>query len=355
MRFFARARLQVKSPLERCRERCSLLRNARFVFGALFWVSTSGVPGFGQDSGSTVNEFRGNGAQITVTVHDGAGEPISSPALVRLYHDSRLSGQGSTSHGSMIFVVTSLGEFMVVVQAGGYAKVEKEVSVDVEGKAQVDVYLRAESLPRTSVGVPGRPILAPKAQQEFDRGLRALGADKLYEAEKSLTEAARLAPGHPDVLYAQGVLYLKQQNYSQAQSALEQATQVDPNHAKAFAALGMALVGQAKYEVAIAPLEQSMALDAAADVETQWVLARAYYHSGRYDEALQRSQLALIAAKGRMPEIGLLVAQSLTAVGKYEEAAQILREFLRQHADGRDAPKARRWLEGLRNSGKIPQ
>ena len=38
----------------------------------------------------------------------------------------------------------------------------------------------------------------------------ALSADKMGRAEKFVGEAARLAPGHPDVLYVQGVLYLKQ-------------------------------------------------------------------------------------------------------------------------------------------------
>ena len=31
----------------------------------------------------------------------------------------------------------------------------------------------------------------------------------------------RLAPGHPDVLYVQGVLWLKQRNWVQAQDVLE--------------------------------------------------------------------------------------------------------------------------------------
>jgi len=55
----------------------------------------------------------------------------------------------------------------------------------------------------------------------------------------------------------------------------------------------------------------------------------------------------------RAPEIELLVAQSLTAIGRYEDAAQGLREFVRDHPDRREAATARRWLAGLAASGKI--
>jgi Flp pilus assembly protein TadD len=353
MRYFTWARNQVKSQFTRFVAACSLPSLARLLPATLACVAMTGGAAFGQDTGSMEKEFRGSGAEISVTVHDGAGEPISSPAIVRLYREgSILSGQGATSHGSMAFIVTSLGEFTVVVQAAGYPTAQKDISVPVEGKTQVDVYLH-ESSAGTIVGVPGKAILAPKAQDAFDRGLRALGAAKLQEAEKFVGEAVRLAPGHPDVLYVQGVLYLKQRDFAQAQSSLEKATQVDPNHARAFGALGMALSDQGKYEAAIAPLEKSLQLDSSLGFETHWALARAYYQSARYADALKSSQLALGQSKGKTPEIALLVAQALTAVGRYEDAAQVLRGYLNEYGDRPEAVKARRWLAGLHASGKI--
>jgi Flp pilus assembly protein TadD len=362
MRYFPGARNQVIEQLTSCGHRCARSRARRpkhCGLAALFclaaWASPVWAhPGWGQDSGSRRDQTFGKGAEISVTVHDGAGEPISSPAIVRLYKDgSVLSGQGATQQGRMAFLVTSVGDFTLVVQAAGYADVQKEVSAPVEGKTQVDVYLHREADGGSGNGVPGRPILAPKAKEAFDGGLRALSADKLREAVKFVSEAARLAPGHPDVLYVQGVLYLKQRNWVEAQSALEKATQVDPDHARAYAALGMALSDQGKYDAAIAPLEKALQLDAAAGFETHWALAKAYYQSGRYGEALRNSQVALAESKGRAPEIALLVAQALTAVGRYEEAGQVLREFLREHGERADAGKARRWLEGLRSSGRV--
>ena len=287
-------------------------------------------------------------------VRDAEGQPISAPATVRLYREGSIpSGEGATSQGRLLFVVTSLGEFTVTVQLPGYQSAQKDVSVREPVRTQVDVYLRRERIGENIVGVPGKPVLAPKARESFDRGLRALSEDKLRDAEKFVGDAVRLAPGHPDVLYVQGVLYLKQRNWEQAQSALEKATQVDPNHAPAFAALGMALEDQRKYDAAIIPLEKSLSLDAGVGFEAHWALTKAYYQSARYEEALKSAQAALAESKGKAPEIALLVAQALTAVAQYKEAAQTLRAFLREHGDRPEAGKARRWLDGLRSSGKI--
>jgi len=312
------------------------------------------IPTYCQDRGSAESEFRGNGAELTVTVHDSSGEPISAAAVVKVYRDGTiLSRQGETSRGHAVLVVNSLGEFTVIVEAAGFESAQQQVTINAAGRAQVDVYLRRLSSDRTAVGVPGRPRLAPKAKEALEKGLQALSAGKTEEAEKYVSEAVRLAPSHPDVLYVRGVLFLKQRDWRQAQNVLETATQIDPNHARAYAALGMALCDQGKYDAAIPPLEHSLQLDAAGTWETRWTLAKAYYQHSQYGDALKVSQEALAESDGKAPEIALLVAQSLTAVGRYEDAAKVLREFLREHGDRREAATARRWLERLTASAKI--
>src|SRR5271154_307952 len=111
-----------------------------------------------QDSGSESKEFFGNGAEITVMVRDAEGQPISAPATVRLYREGSIpSGEGATSLGRLLFVVTSLGEFTVTVQLPGYQSAQKDVSVREPVRTQVDVYLRRERVGGSIVGVPGEP------------------------------------------------------------------------------------------------------------------------------------------------------------------------------------------------------
>ena len=106
----------------------------------------------------------------------------------------------------------------------------------------------------------------------------------------------------------------------------------------AFAALGLALCDQGNYDAAIAPLSKSLQWDPADVWETRWA---------------PMSQEALARSNGKAPAVALLVAQSLTAVGRFEDATQMLREFLRDHASTEEAATASRWLEQLATNGKI--
>ena len=306
-----------------------------------------------QEVGSREKEYHGHGVVITVIVHGPSGETIFAPAVVKLFLGQVPSGQQNTSRGVAEFVVLSLGEYSVVVATPGYPEVQKDFKVDTTGNAQVDVYLRGTSGGGSPALAPGKMVLAPKAKEALDKGWRAFRENKLAEAEKYLGEAMRLAPGNPEVLYAQGMLRLKQHDWGQAQSVLEKATQIEPNAAPAFGALGMVFYEQGKYEAAIAPLKKSLELDPGGAWSTRWALAKSYYQREQYPEALSMSREALAQSNGSAPAIALLVAQSLTAVGQYEDAAKVLREFLREHADQQEAATARRWLEQLAASGHI--
>ena len=310
------------------------------------------VPARAQDMDPAANEFHGKGTTVSVVVHGPSGEPVSSFAVVKLFRGTIPSGQAETTRGRAELAVYELGDFTAVVQAAGYASAQQDFSISAAGRAEVDVYLRP--LPANLSGAPGRAVLAPKAQKAVDAGLHSLSSNNLTDAQKHASEAMRLAPGHPDVLYLQGVIFLKQRAWEKAQELLAKATQVDPSHGNAFSALGMALCDDGKYEAAVAPLEKALELNPGPrSWDARWALAKAYYQQARYDQALVLSQAALSSSNGKAPEIGLLVAQSLTAVGRYEDAAHELREFLRDHADHREAPTARRWLERLAANGKI--
>jgi tetratricopeptide (TPR) repeat protein len=307
---------------------------------------------FCQSRTADETDLRGDHPEIALTIKDTSGQIIVAPATVKIYHSGLLSGQSAASKGRAFFILNALGDYTINVDASGYRSAQREMDASVSIKYEVDIILQREPSSNEAVGVPGKPLLAPKAKDALDKGLQAIGANKLSDAEKYVAEAMKLAPGHPDVLFVQGVLFLSQRSWAQAQNVLEKASQMDPNSARIFSALGMALTDQGKYEEAIIPLEKSLQLDAGG-WETHWALGKAYYYRRQYDQALKTSQLALTESSGKAPQIELLVAQSLTAVGRYDDAAQTLREFLKRYGDRPEAPTARRWLDGLANSGKI--
>jgi len=332
-------------------ELCAGERIAR-VFLPVIFALLFVVPIVGQDSSGEGTMLRGNRPEIAVTVRDPSGQTISTATSVRLSREGMPVDQGATSHGRIFFILRDLGSYTVVVEAAGYKTAQKDVSLTVAMKTEVEVSLQRDSSSGDTAGGPNKPLLAPKAREALVKGLQAVTANKQEEAERYINEAMKLAPGHPDVLFGQGVLFLSRHDWPQAQRSLEGCTQIDSTNARAFSALGMALANQGKYEGAIPPLEKSLQLEPNG-WETRSTLADAYYRHEQYEEALQASQRAFTDSAGRAPQIELLVAQSLTAVGRYEDSAQALRHFLKGHGDHPEAARARRWLANMARDGKI--
>jgi len=330
--------------------RVLFLRSLLILLGTLPFIVSARAQN--QRDANDQNIFRGNRAELRVTLRDTHGQVIAVSATVKLYRMGTLTNQQITNNGHVSFILPMIGDYTVAASAAGFKPEQRDVSVQVEVESEIDIrMLRDSTIPEGSP-VAGRPVLAPKAQDAFNKGLEALGQNNMKEAEKQIGEAAKLAPGHPDVLYAQGVLYLRQRKWPEAQEVLLKATQVDPSHSQAFSALGMAYVNENKYDAAVPALETAARLEP-ANWETQWALAEAYYRHEQYDEALKNAQEALTKSNGKAPEIELLVAESLVAVSRYEDAGQVLRQYVKNHGDRPDAAKARKWLERLKADGKI--
>jgi tetratricopeptide (TPR) repeat protein len=308
---------------------------------------------FAQDRASDEGALRGDHAEIAVTLRGDGGRIIVTPATVKLYRSGVLTGQAPTTNGRAFFILEKFGDYLITAEAAGYKSAQKDVLVTMAIKDEEDLVLHREAGDSGNAAMPGGELLlAPKAKEAFDKGLEALNQNKLEQAEKYIGEAMRLAPSHPDVLYLQGVIYLKRHQWGKAQDVLAKATQLDPKHGRALSALGMALVDDGKYDQALAPLRQSLELGPVS-WETHWALAKAYYYTRQFEDALRESQEAASQSHGAAPQIELLVAQSLTAVGRYEDSAQTLRSFLKNHSNDPGAPTARMWLQRLAADGKI--
>jgi Flp pilus assembly protein TadD len=318
----------------------------------LLFCGTLSQGAFSQAHVGDEGTFRGNRAEISVSLRDSSGGTFSGPATVKLFREGIPTGQTSANKGHATFIVDTLGSYTLIVEATGYKTTQKEVSLSMAITDEEVVVLTREPGANETTGVPGKPVLAPKAKEALDKGVQALSDNKLEEAEKDLDEASKLAPNHPDVLYIQGVLYLRRSEWSKAQSTLETGVQIDPNNSHMLGALGMALVDQGKWEEAVGPLERSEQLDA-GPWETHWTLARAYYHREKYDGALKEAKEALSGSHGAVPDIELLLAQSQTAVGQFEECAETLRTYLKNHPNEPGAALAKKWLNRLAADGKI--
>ena len=239
--------------------------------------------------------LRGNRPEISVTVRDSGGAEIAAPATVRVFRSGVPSETGTDSRkGRVFFMLPSTGDYSVQVSATGYESSQKDISIPVALKAEVEFTLKRKAEVNETIRRAG----GTGARSESERGFRQRPAGARRRKNQGCAEIFRrgdeLAPGHPDVLYLQGVVDLNLRNFADAQDVLEKATQIDPMHARAHAALGMALSDQSKYEEAIPSLEKSLELNAGdPDWETQYALAQAYYKVEKYPEAAKTAQAAL--------------------------------------------------------------
>ena len=324
-----------------------------FVLLTLVCLLLCSLPARCQDSADQGTMSRGDRAEIAVTLRDNSGGIITSPATIKLSRNGIPVDQSSTSHGRAFFILGTLGDYTVTVEAAGYKNGQKDVSLSIAVKEDVQIVLQRDLASNETAGVPGKPLLAPKAKEVLDKGSQAMREDKLADAQKYLSEAMKLAPGNPDVLYIQGVLYLRKRDWGQAETVLAKSSELEPNQPRVLSALGMALCNQKKYEVAIPKLEKSLQLDPTEGWETEWALAKSYYYREQYDQALKMVQQAQTDSHGAAPQVELLLAQCLTAAQRFEEAAGVLRAVLKNSAASPEAGTARQWLERLAADGKI--
>ena len=323
--------------------RVRLLALTVFAWQACFHIPTLAQAPEAKPGGS-------KGAQVIVYVRAPAGEPLTVPAIVQLFRFDGTPHDRTTAQGITPVVFPNLGPggYYVEVSAPGFETTRVEAGVTGPIPTEVYVYMRPEAAPASSEAAPaGPPVLAPKARKELEQGLDDLRGNNLKGAQQRLERAAKLAPGHPDVFYLLGVLYVRLNDSAQARSALEKATQLDPKHARALAALGTVLSNQGEYTKAIPLLTRAVELNDHA-WETQWTLASAEYHERQFEQARDHARQALTLSQDKAPEIQLLLAQALAGLGQRDKAAAELEAFLRHHSDHAKAPMARSWLAQLR-------
>lgn len=303
-----------------------------------------------QDRPGQQPDIRGDRAEISIIIKDGSSQLIGPLVLVKIYYNGAIEDQKTTSKGRAVFILNHLGDYTITAEALGYRTGQKDISVRLAVDLEEQIILQRDS--SEALGAAGRPVLAPKAKEALDKALQDLNENKLDQAEKHISQAVALAPNHPDVLYVQGIILLRRGQSQQAEEILLKTTQIDPQNARAFTALGMAFINENKYEQAIAPLQQSIQLDP-ANWESHWTLARAFYRQEQYNEALQESHEALTQSHGSEPAIELLIAQAQVAIGKFEDSAQTLRDFIKNHPNDKGVATAKKWLDRLAADGKI--
>ena len=296
--------------------------------------------------------FGGAGGQIVVRVREGDGSPLRGSAMVTVHSASQLTNvtMPTTDAGQAVFAGLYAGDYTVEVRAPGYrtAQVQAIIAADKEVE-NLDVLMVPESGPGGSQQAPGGAVLAPKALKETEKGLQALQANKLDEAEAHLRRAQQLAPGYPDVNYLLGLLWLRRHDNAQARGYLEKAVSLAPKHSAALQALGEVEYLQRDYPHAIPALEQSIALRPNS-WRAHWLAGAAYFQQGDYTKTQDECQEALRIDPGKAGIVRFLLGQTQIKLGERDAAIASLEQFAAEQPATAQAATAKKFVEFLRTS-----
>jgi len=304
------------------------------------------VVALGQFPGQTLGAASG---QILVRVHEPDGSPIGRSAMVTVRSPSQLTNVTvpTTDAGQAQFTGLHAGDYTVEVSAPGYRTVQVQAIIAADKETEnIDVLMVPDSGSTGTPQAPGTPILAPKALKETEKGLEALQADKLDEAESHLKRAMQLAPGFPDVNYLMGLLWMRRHDNVQARGYLEKAVALAPKHAPALQALGEVEFLQHDYQHAAAHLDQSIGLRPNS-WRTHWLAGASHFQQGEYQKAREECEEALRVGKNKAGSARFLLGEADAVLGDRDAALTVLEQFVREQPNVPQATAAKKLIEQL--------
>ena len=169
--------------------------------------------------------------------------------------------------------------------------------------------------------------LARTHLSDFQIGASPNPAASLERSIELAQQALALDDSYPDTYILLSAIYLFLKRHDDAELAISKALDLSPSHMLAKAHLGMILTYGGRPEAAINVFKEAMRL---SPTYPDWFLselARAYFLTGRYDEAIEALQRRL-QHDPNSGEALVLLAASESAAGRLDKARSALARYL---------------------------
>ena len=171
----------------------------------------------------------------------------------------------------------------------------------------------------------------------------AVEEERYGEADRVLNRALGSYPGNRSVRYAKALLFQERGRLRRSAAALEQLVEDFPEDAGFLNALGYLLTDEmGRHDEALDYLRRALAAepDNPAIIDSMgWVL----FHLGEHESALDYLERAFALFPD--PEVAAHVVDTHWALGHREQALQLLRESLEEHADSAHLLEVQQRLE----------
>lgn len=137
----------------------------------------------------------------------------------------------------------------------------------------------------------------------------------IYNAEK----AESLDGSSPHILWALGYSYLFNKEYQKAAGALEKAIHIAPSYADGYGLLALINNILGRYQLAAEQVRKAMAINPVYTFEYPYLLGRAQYGLGRYQEAIETLSSAIERNETALAP-HLFLAASFIGLGRQDDA-----------------------------------
>jgi tetratricopeptide (TPR) repeat protein len=291
-------------------------------------------------------------ASITVTVADESGMPLDVQALVKLSSTMNPTNLfGTTQDRSQImFNDVVPDDYQIEVSAAGYESATQDVHV-MSANENYDVFVRLRPSDGGAAAGPPGQLLVGKSRKEAQKGVAALSAGNLKDAQKHLEKAYKIAPGNADLNYLMAALCSRSSRESEAEGYLKKAVALNGTHVRALTMLGELRLRQKDYKGAITLLEQAVSADAGFWA-AHWLLAQAYLKSGDFEKSREEAEQAIKKGKGAANGAELVRGEALANLGRTSEALQAFQSFLQQDPHSPAAESVRKAIAQLQSAQK---
>ena len=164
----------------------------------------------------------------------------------------------------------------------------------------------------------------PKALREVDKANAALADGDRKKAIRHLLKAIKIHPNFIEARNNLGVQYMRQKQYEDAMEQFERTLELDPTSTKTYVNLAVALHSMGQLADAQSAAQRALELDPNSP-EGHMALSAVLLDMGPRERAIP----SLLEAARTFPQAHLLAADLLIETGRYDEAQDELRRFMR--------------------------
>jgi tetratricopeptide (TPR) repeat protein len=292
-----------------------------------------------------------------VTAEGDQGVPIGVTVSVETFEGKSVSEVAVNGQGEFrVTLVPARNAYRLTIRAAGYYPIQQELDLHSATLA-IPINAVLTPIPRAKRADKAVPTLtdqsAPrKARKAYEKGVRAVQADNLPDAQRDFSEAVTVYPCYARAQTGLAALLIGQRDLPAAEAALHKAIQCDPSFPHAFVWLGRVLNSERRFTESAAILQRGLRLSPEA-WELYDQLAAAQYSLGRYSQAREDWLRVSEINPEAPPELHAKLSAAYLREGNSEKAYAEGQAYLRAEPEGRFAPQLKMLLHQLEAAGEV--